>query len=202
MPRIAPVERCPSCLERALVSGACRSCGHLEPEALERCDGELPAGAVVSAGRVAVRRRWADGRGLLGAVCAGAFAAVDLAVVLVAWSQLPALALAVLLLGFALLAWTCAALGVNATTIEVRDHRLVVRHGPVPLPGLPSLSIPGDRVDRLGVRSLGELSRGYAIEVQSGPETRTLYRSDDREEAARLLRYLREALREPRRSAR
>lgn len=204
MPRLVPVERCPRCLELALVSGACRCCGHLEPEALERCDEGPPAG-LVPGGAVSVRRRWIVERGLLGALAAGPLAAGALALLVCARGELPAPALAGLALGFAALAWTFAAMLVNATVIEVRDRRLAVRHGPLPMPGMRVLTVPAADIERLGMRrdpGPTELSLTFALEVHCGGEVREVYRSADREEVARLLRFLRGALAAPRRSAR
>src|SRR5690242_16988385 len=146
--RLAPVEPCPSCHERALVAGTCRCCGHLEPEVLERCDDALPAG-VMPGGGVSVRRRWIVERGLLGALAAGPLAAGALALLVHARRELPPLALVALAAGFALLAWTFAATLANATTIEVRDRTLAVRHGPLRIPGLRDVTIPAAEIERL-----------------------------------------------------
>lgn len=193
MPRLFPVEPCPSCLERALVSGACRACGHLEPAELERCDGAPPAG-LLPGGVAAVSRRWIVDRGLLGALAAGPLAAAALGVLVLARRGLPPAALVGLAVGFALLAWTFAAMLVNATTIEVRDRSLAVRHGPLPIPGLRDLTLPAAQIEQLGMRrdpGATELSTSFALEVRSGGKVHDLYRSADREEVARLLRFLR-----------
>lgn len=204
MARLAPVEECPSCLARALVSGACRACGHLERDVLERCDGELPLGVVPAGGGVSVRRRWIVGRGLLGALAAGPLAAAALGVLVVARGRLPPSALVALTVGFALLAWTFTAMLLNETVIEVRDRRLAVRHGPVPLPGLPGLSVSAADIETLAMRqgAAGHVGRAYALEVRAGGKARTVWASADREEVARLLRLLRDTLPPPRRSAR
>jgi hypothetical protein len=203
MPRLALVEPCPSCRERALVSGACRACGHVEGDALERCDEELPLGAVTSGGRVAVRRRWVIGRGLLGAVVAGPLAGGSFGLLVVAGSRLPASAVVLLVAGLALFTWIVTAMLVNATVIEIRDRRLTVRHGPVPMPGPRELAIPTARIEKLTMRrDAGATLESFALEVHADGAVRTLYRSGDREEIARMLRFLRAGARAPRRSAR
>jgi hypothetical protein len=204
MPRLAPVEPCPRCLELALVSGACRCCGHLEPEALERCDEAPPAG-LMPGGAVSVRRRWIVERGLLGALAAGPLAAGALALLVLLRRELPPAALAGLALGFAVLAWTFAAMLANATTIEVRDRSLAVHHGPLPIPGVRDLIVPAPQIEKLGMRrdpGTGDLTVSFALELHCGGRVRDLYRSADRLEVARLLRFLRGALTSQRRSVR
>lgn len=215
MPRLVPVEPCPSCRERALVSGACRCCGHLEPEALERCDDELPVGAVPGRGVAEVRRRWIIGRGLLGAIAAGPLAGTALGLLVLARRVLPPAAFIALAVGFAVLAWVFAAMLVNWTVIELRDRHLAVRHGPLPLPGISDLCLSAMEIERLSMRrdaealaagghaSAGGLFESYSLVVHSrGGAARVVYTSADREEVARMLRYLREALPVQRRSAR
>jgi hypothetical protein len=203
MPRLAAVELCPRCRERALVSGVCRECGHLDPEALERCDDELPAGAMPGAGAVTVRRRWILGRGVVGAAVAGPLAALALGTLLLCLTRLPPGALVALTVVFALLAWTFTAMLANETVIAVRDRRLEVRHGPLPLPGLADLSIAAADIEALTIRQ-GAATPGhpgrFALEAHAGGVAREVWASPDREEVARLLRFLREALPAPRRS--
>lgn len=204
MPRLIAVEPCPRCHERSLVAGACRACGHLEREALERCDDALPAGALPDRWGVTIRRRWIAGRGLAGAVAAGPLAGGAFAVLVLGRGALPAAALAAAAVAAAALGWVFAAMLANATTIQVRDRRLAVRHGPLPVPGARALSVPAAEIERLAMRRLrgGDRSGLFALEVHCRGEIRRLCRSPDREEVARLLRVLREALPAPRRSAR
>lgn len=205
MPRLLPVQECPRCAERALVGGACRACGHLEPEALERCDAAPPPGAVRMASVAWTRRRWITGRGVLGAVAAGPLAAGALLALVLAWRALPLAAAVLLALASAALAWLFACMLVNATTIEVREGHLAVRHGPLPLPGLGGLALPAARIERLALRRVapaGGRAGSFVLEAHAGGEVIPVQASADREELARLLRFLREALAPPRRRVR
>lgn len=203
MPRPVPVEPCPRCHERALVSGECRGCGHLEPERLEACDGEAPVGAARDLAGARVSRPWIAGRGLPGALASGPLAAGALGALVVLGPELPRGAAALLAVSFAALAWTFVAMLANATTIEIRGGRLAVRHGPVPMPGLRAVAVPATEVERLELRrepGAGDLGGAFALVVHAPGGARTVYVSSDREEAARTLRFLREALPRPRRS--
>lgn len=205
MPRLVAVEECPRCAERALVAGACRACGHLEPEVLERCDGALPPGAARMGSTAWTRRRWILGRGLVGAFAAGPLAVGVLLALVLAWRVLPLAAAVLLASAFAALAWLFACMLVNATTIEVREGRLSVRHGPLPLPGLGHLAIPASRIERLAMRQVpaaGGDAGSFVLEAHGAGAVLPVHASADREEVARLLRFLREALAPPRRRVR
>lgn len=203
VPHPVPVKPCPRCQELALVAGECRSCGHLEAEVLEACDGELPVGAVVTLGGASVSRPWIAGDGLLGALASGPLAACALGALVVLGPHLPVAANLALGAALAVLAWGFAAMLANATTIAIQGGRLAVRHGPIPMPGLRPLSVPAGQIERLAIRrdeAPGELSDTYALVVHWPGAARTVYASDDREEVARMLRVLRDALPRTRRA--
>lgn len=186
------------------MAGACHACGHLEPEALERCDGEPPAGAVPDGRGVTVRRRWIVGRGFAGAVAAGPLAAGALALVVLGRGALAPALVGALAAASGALGWLFAAMLANATTIQIRDRTLAVRHGPLPVPGVRAFSVRAAEIEELAMRRVGgagELSGRFVIEVRSRGAVRSVYGSPDREEVARLLRLLRDGLPAPRRSA-